>query len=162
MNTKVLGAIAIACVAALSGCAHHRHYINPERPQVLFANGYLVVNQEPIVVARKANEPAVVSWRLSAESGLTFDEDGIVIVGRIKDRDMKRVDDRSKKGITCQRGETPPAPAAAQTRGADQAANMRAFTCLITPDALPGLYMYEINARDSANKRISADPTLMI
>lgn len=163
MATKVLS--ALVCAAALAGCAHHEYHRapNPERPQVVFTNGYLVVNQEPVVVKRKPNEAAVVSWRLPPDGDLTFDTDGISILRRIKDGKMERVDDPRKPLIECRRGEVPPATrSAAQTAPKDNADNPRAFTCVVLPDAVPGLYVYEIHTRDRSGKRISADPTLMI
>lgn len=162
MTAKVLG--SIVCAVVLAGCAHHDrfHAPNPERPQVLFTNGYLIVNQEPVVVRRKPNEPAVVSWRLPADGELTFDTDGIIILRRIKDTKMERVDDVRKPLIECRRGEVPPPTTRAAQTAPKDADNPRAFTCVIAADAVPGLYVYEIHTRDRSNRRISADPTLMI
>lgn len=166
MKTKVLS--GLVCVAALAtGCAHRGYGPAPERPQVLVTDGVIVVDQEPVVVARKPGEDAIVSWRLSKQSGFTFDKDGIVILGRIKDRSGRRVYDKSTRGILCRLGDTaPPAQTAAQSRDAPRQTtdqpNPLAYTCRIQPDALPGFYQYEINTLDPARRRVSSDPTLMI
>src|SRR5262245_12773856 len=74
----------------LAACAHgpypHRP-ADPLRPQIGVASGgYLVVNQEPIVVKRTAGQPVTITWSLGADGGLRFDTErnnGIEILGRL-------------------------------------------------------------------------------
>ena len=64
--------LALAAVALLSSCAHMAPGRSGEpTPVDVYANadGYLVVNQEPIYVKAK---DARITWRLPAVGGLTF------------------------------------------------------------------------------------------
>ena len=180
MTRKILPAF---CAALLAGCAHHGHFRVPDpenpRAQVVVApNGYLVVSQEPLVVAFKANTPTVVTWR--AAPGLKFDPDnGIKIIGKVKDENQNPIPvDMGQNGkIRCNLGDKPSEKTLSALAGnardnaglkalAEQASSAtppdpQAFVCVVLPNIERGHYAYSITV-DQAGKLIKQDPTLMI
>jgi|SRR5882672_5281961 len=181
MTRKILFAF---CAALLAGCAHHGHFRVPDpenpRAQVVVApNGYLVVNQEPLVVAFKANTPTLVAWRVAP--GLKFDpQGGIKIIGKVKDAEQNPIPvDTGQNGqIRCNLGDKPSettlsalarvAPdnaglkeLAERARAAATPPDPQAFVCVVLPTIQRGHYAYSITV-DQGGKLIKQDPTLMI
>jgi hypothetical protein len=162
-------------VAFLASCAHYDHFRvpDPTRPLlVLTPGGYLVVNQEPIVLADKANEQTVITWRLPPGSGLTFDpNNGIQIVGRIKDEkyDPIALDDKQNAKFNCGPGDTArEGPRAASSYNAQvekasdtPARNPQAFTCTVDRTIRRGQYTYYINVVKPGGGQIRLDPSIM-
>jgi len=148
--------VAVLCALVLGSCVHHPRAVrlpDPSRPQVLVApGGYLVVNQEPVVVLRPRGATAVVNWQLAPDSGFQFEEKGIEILGRIKDfskdgTPTKRdVPDRSQvdqfKCVTVNRG--------------------LEVNCVIPPSVAPGQYAYALISRDRNGKRVVLDPSFWV
>lgn len=140
------------CVLALGGCAQVQVRVpDPTRPQVLASPaGYLVVNQEPIIVVRAPGKEATITWRLPATRNLRFDDRGIVIEGMVKTGPKE-----GQRKL--------PAPDTSQNqlfRCAISADRLEA-TCRLSPEIKPGFYAYTINARDG-DRRVVLDPTIMV
>jgi hypothetical protein len=173
MKLKHSAYAVVAISLALSGCPQTQttdfRLPDPTRPQIVLSpNGYLVVNQEPIVFVLKANEPTVITWRLPPGSGLTFDpNNGIMIVGRIKDEkyDPIALDDKQNVKFNCVPGDkAPEGPRAASSDkkvGDTPARNLQAFTCTVNPTIQRGQYTYYINVAKPGGGRIRLDPSLM-
>lgn len=83
--------VAALSVVVLAGCAHmmehHQQAMqqgqaatwpNPHNPQVGVLDGYVIVDQEPIVI-KNPNDREPIVWRLPPNSQYTFADDGIVI-----------------------------------------------------------------------------------
>jgi len=173
MTSRLL--LSAFCAVALAGCAHHHGQFrtpDPTRPTIVLSPlGQLVVDQEPIVILLKKDEPTFITWRLPPGSGLTFDAaggGGITIVGRTKDADYKKIPlDTSNNGsFACFVGEKGSQPTrAAQADGAgmrrDEApVNLQAFTCGLAPTIARGVYQYEISVVSPAGV-IRLDPQIM-
>lgn len=148
---KLLLASAV-CALALAGCAQLKFRApDPNRPQVLPSPaGYLVVNQEPIVVVREPGKEATITWRLPPTGNLRFDDRGIVIEGMVKtgpkqgQRKLPAPDTSQNQLFRC---------AVSQDR--------LEATCRLSPEIKSGFYAYTINARDG-DRRVVLDPTIMI
>ncbi len=149
---KKLLLISAACVLALGGCAQFRFGApDPTRPQVLVSTaGYLVVDQEPIVVVREPGKEATITWRLSPAGTVRFEQRGIVIDGMVKtgpkdgQRKLPAPDTSQNQLFRCTTSE-----------------DRLTAACRLAPEIKPGFYAYTINARDGA-RRIVLDPTIMI
>ena len=81
MKIIALAGIAVVTVA-LSGCPGDMRMSrspDPHAPNITVASGgYIVVDQEPIVVP-KSEKDFVIVWQLPRDSVYTFPEDGIVV-----------------------------------------------------------------------------------
>lgn len=148
---KLLLACA-ACALVLGGCAQFKFRVpDPTRPQVVLSpTGHLVVNQEPIVVAREPGKDATITWRLPPTGNLRFDDRGIVIEGLVKtgpkqgQRKLPAPDTSQNPLFKCETSQ-----------------DRLEATCRISREVRSGVYAYTINARDGA-RRIVLDPTIMI
>jgi hypothetical protein len=158
LRNLVSKSFAVACALLIAGCAHHerREHLgrapDPAFPQVLIgANGGLVVNQEPVVIARKRGETAVVTWQVPEASGVTFNpETGITFDALIK----ILAEDPSKPPIKLER----PRPVDGNQFACSTAKNRLEVVCRIAPEVPAGVYSYTINAiRDG--KPVVLDPT---
>ncbi len=149
---KKLVMASAACVLVLGGCAQFKFRMpDPTRPLVIVSPaGYLVVNQEPIVVAREAGKEATITWRLPPTGTVRFDERGIVIEGMVKTG--------PKQG---QRKLPAPDTSQNQLFKCETSQDRLEATCRISRDVRSGFYAYTINARDGA-RRIVLDPTIMV
>lgn len=149
---KKLLLASAACVLALGGCAQFKFGVpDPNRPQVVLSPaGYLVVNQEPIVVAREPGKEATITWRLPPTGTVRFDERGIVVEGRVKTG--------PKEG---QRKLPAPDTSQNQFFKCETSQDRLEATCRIAREVGSGFYAYTINARDG-DKRIVLDPTIMM
>jgi hypothetical protein len=140
-------------VLLLAGCAVKFKLPDPTLPRVVVSPaGYLVVNQEPIVILlSQAKEDPVITWRLPESAGQQFDErDGIQIIGRVKTggRQPERL----------------PAPDTKQNdlfRCARDAKDAFVFRCTLSRQLQPGQYAYAIRTSGQSG-RIVLDPTIMI
>ncbi|HEY2862357.1 MAG TPA: hypothetical protein VGK37_01885 [Casimicrobiaceae bacterium] len=72
--------LAVASSLVLAGCASNAFVrgINPHNPNVSVVEGYIVVDQEPIVVPKNEKDFLIV-WQLSRGSAYSFPDDGIVV-----------------------------------------------------------------------------------
>lgn len=141
-----------ACVLVLGGCAQFKFRVpDPTRPQVVLSPaGYLVVNQEPIVVTREPGKDATITWRLSPVGTVRFEDRGIVIEGMVKTGPKE-----GQKKL--------PAPDTSQNQlfKCETTQDRLEATCRISREVRSGFYAYTINARDG-DKRIILDPTIMM
>jgi hypothetical protein len=141
-----------ACVLVLGGCAQFKFRVpDPTRPQVVLSPaGYLVVNQEPIVVAREPGQEATITWRLSPTGSTRFEDRGIVIEGMVKTG--------PKEGLR-----KLPVPDTSQNQlfKCETSQDRLEAACRISPEVKSGFYAYTINARDGT-RRIVLDPTIMM
>jgi hypothetical protein len=141
-----------ACVLVFGGCAQFKFTgPDPTRPQVIVSPaGYLVVDQEPIAVAREPGKEATITWRLSPTGTVRFEERGIVIEGMVKTGPKE-----GQRKL--------PAPETSQNRlfRCTTSEDRLTAACRLSPEIKPGFYAYTINARDGA-RRIVLDPTIMV
>lgn len=147
--------VAALFVALQAGCAH-RDYgqhppvpygscpcPNPANPQVTVDGSTFKLDQEILVFAPGVR--GLVTWSLSAKSGLSFPDNGIVIEGRLLDQVLRGeppsvVLDRGQKEIVeCRRS----------TDGLQ-------FTCF-NNHTFPGVYKYIIRVRNG-EKVVERDP----
>ncbi len=165
MKLKHSAYAVVAISLALSGCPQTQttdfRVPDPTRPQIVLApGGKLVVNQEPVVFALKANEPTVITWSLPPGSGLTFDpNNGIMFVGRTKDEKYEPIalDDKQNAKFNCVLGDK----ARVEKAGDTPARNPQAFTCAVDPTIQRGQYTYYINVVKPGGGRIRLDPSVM-
>ncbi|MCX7902450.1 MAG: hypothetical protein N2483_09260 [Burkholderiaceae bacterium] len=150
---KLLASLSL--LGLLAACAPMRttKAPDPTAPQIVaVAPGYLVVDQEPIVVLRDRfpNREATVTWRLPAGGNLRFEANGIVIDGLVKtlpregSRKLDRPDTSQNQLFRCRTSE-----------------DRLQAACTIPAAVKAGVYAYTINAREG-NRPIVVDPTLMI
>jgi len=158
---RCLSIVTLVCTAALAGCAHFC-LPNPSQPHVVQSpSGYLVVNQEPVVVnlsegLKQGKDTIDVTWQLDPKGSLRFGKDGIVVLAL-------------EKTVTesGQPGDRLPAPNTDINRNlfgcqfpSDDGLS---FTCKVSVKTPIGLYSYQITAEDTkARTRVRLDPTIMI
>ncbi len=153
----VLGALV------LGACAHDHHHRygpftppNPAQPTVtLRSDGKLVVNQEPLYVPKDG----VVTFRLPPGSGLSFPEDGVRVVGRIKNEEGKPIplDTRSNDAFLkiCSHARI--------ADGKDGTTDTQSLVCRFPTygKVQRGLYAYEVTVTGpQGTGTITLDPTL--
>jgi hypothetical protein len=148
MKKAILIAAALGMLA-LAGCAHRISIIDPARPQVFVADGYIVVNQEPVVVKR----PATVTWTVPWGSNLRFADKGITV-------------DAFVKPLPPRDGRTQQRPATRDTSRVSQFKcepnkERTEFSCFVSNDVAPGFYAYTIRLL-ADGKPLELDPTIMV
>lgn len=142
--------LLVALITGLAACVHP-HHPNPAFPRVsLAANGSLVVNQEPIIVKRKVNETAVITFSVPASSGLRFTDNGVVFT------ELTKVPGKERGQLIKLERPRPvdPGPFGCQTQK-----DGLEVVCRISPQVPAGLYAYTLSTRDKDGKSIILDPT---
>lgn len=151
MKKLIAPAVAAVLVAA---CAPMKPMApDPTAPNIVpAAPGYLVVNQEPIVVLRSRfpNREATITWRLPPDGNVRFEANGITIDGLVKtspregSRKLREPDTSQNQFFRCITRE-----------------NRLEASCTIAREAKPGVYAYTIRAREG-DRSIVVDPTVML
>lgn len=92
--------LAIAASLVLVACAVNPFVkaSDPHHPNVNVTNGYIVVDQEPIVIAKNERDIAI-TWQLPMGSPYVFPDDGIVISSGGDEFNCHRED--NKQRFTC-------------------------------------------------------------
>jgi hypothetical protein len=148
MKKAILIAAALGTLA-LTGCAHRISIIDPARPQVFVSDGYIVVNQEPVVVRRPVGKSATVTWTVPWGSKVRFAPNGITVDAFVKPppgQDRRAVvRDASRVSLfKCQPNE-----------------DRTEFSCFVSNEVPPGFYAYTIRLL-ADGKPLELDPTIMV
>lgn len=145
-----------AAAAALAGCAQlaaQYTLSDLSRTQVLVADGYVVVGQEPLIVRRARDGKAedTVTWSIGT-GGVQFADPGITVDAFVKPLKPQ-----------AQQRQTAPAPRAVEPGQVkcETSRNRTEVTCRL-PRSLPsGFYAYTVRVTQGG-RTIELDPTIML
>jgi len=148
MKKAILIALVLGTLA-LTGCAHRISIIDPARPQVFVADGYIVVNQEPVIVKR----PGTITWTVPWGSNLVFADKGITVDAFVKPP-------LPRDGRPQQRPVTRDTSRVSQFK-CEPNKERTEFSCFVSNDVPPGFYAYTIRLL-ADGKPLELDPTVMV
>lgn len=149
---------ALGLALMLTGCAQlaARYELQDlTRAQVLVAEGFVVVSQEPMIVKRNRGDGKaadVVTWDIGT-SGVQFDGVGITIDGLVKPADPRRQTAAKPSVDTSQ--------TARLERPCTVSADRTQVTCTLPRTLASGYYAYTIRVTQGGQPRV-LDPTVML
>lgn len=151
---------ALGLALMLTGCAQlaARYELQDlARAQVLVAEGFVVVSQEPLIVKRNRGDGKaadVVTWDVGS-SGVQFDGVGITIDGLVK---PLNVDPRRQ---TAAKPSVDTSQTARLERPCTVSADRTQVTCTLPRTLASGYYAYTIRVSQGGQTRV-LDPTVML
>jgi hypothetical protein len=158
MNRFIRIALTLAALA-LAGCAHLGPFGgvgDASRAEVFVVDGFVVLNQEPVIVRRSKGEDAA-TWQLPVGSTARFDGTGITVDAFVKP--LPRTADPARARST----------STAPTRDTSQVGLIRCrsnearteATCTVPKEVRAGFYAYTVRLTQDG-KPLELDPTLML